>query len=471
MVNEKIKILILDDEKDFTEELNEFLTVSGLEVFEANSGEDGLQILSEQEMDLMILDVRLGNMNGLTLLTQVRTMYPKMEVIIVSGHGDMDTVINAMRLGAIDYLRKPFRHIDIRIAIERTQKYIYLQKRLICMEEKNSLISKSLEDKIERQFIGISDQLLEVLEAAMTAAKYPDVNVLITGESGTGKENIAKIIHFSGSRKDYTFCAVNGSAISESLLESEFFGHKKGSFTGAFEDKVGYFEACNKGTMFLDEIADMPYHLQAKILRATEEKVITKVGDTKQIQTDFRIISATNHDIYKKVENKEFRLDLLHRLNTLHIHIPPLREHPEDIKPLIEHYAEFYAIHLKKPYLRINQDVFDFLYNYEFPGNVRELRNMTERAIIFCKTNELHAEDFSGKYSNGLSNKSEKIKIPASITNSPKEESVIHEMELIRRILKEQNFNQSSSAKILGISRDTLIRKMKKFNIVVLKSE
>jgi len=464
---EKIKILILDDEKDFTEELREFLENSGIEAIEANTVEEGMQALKENAIDLLILDVRLGNMDGLTFLKDIRKQYPKIEVIIVSGHGDMDTVIKAMRLGAFDYLRKPFRHIDIRIAIERTRKYMTLQKKLSNMEKKNSLISRSLEEKIERQFIGVSDKLLEVLEAAMTAAKYPDVNVLITGESGTGKENIAKIIHFSGPRKDYVFCPVNCSAINDSLLESEFFGHKKGSFTGAFEDKIGYFEVCDKGTLFLDEIADMPINLQAKILRASEEKIIVRVGDTKQIHTDFRIISATNHDILKNVERKEFRLDLLHRLNTLHINIPPLREHPEDIKPLIEHYAEFYALRFEKPDIHINDDVFDGLINYSFPGNVRELRNMTERAIIFCNGSELRYSDFSARSDSAF--KATLSSAPDTI--SQESESVIHEMELIKRVLKENKHNQTNTAKVLGISRDALIRKMKKYGINILKSE
>ena len=291
---DKIKILILDDEKQFTEELSEFFNNSDYEAYEANNVGDGRRIINEKEIDLLILDVRLPGVSGLDILQEVKIQHPAMEVIIISAHGDMDTVIKAMRFGAFDYLRKPFRFIDIQIAIERTQKYLQMQRKLKRMEEKNSLISKTLEAKIERQFIGVSPQIISVYEQAKTAANYPDANVLITGESGTGKENIARIIHYSSQRNDNIFCAVNSSAITDTLLESEFFGHKKGSFTGAISDKMGFFEVCNQGTLFLDEIADMPFSLQAKILRATEEKVITRVGDTTPIQTDFRIISATN---------------------------------------------------------------------------------------------------------------------------------------------------------------------------------
>ena len=251
-MHNKIKILILDDEKQFTEELSGFFLGSDFESFEANTAEEGRNILSNHEIDLLILDVRLPGVNGLDILKEVKIQYPAMEVIIISAHGEMDTVIKAMRLGAFDYLRKPFRFIDIQIAIERTQKYLQMQRKLKQMEERNSLISKTLEVKIDREFIGISSGIREVLDQAITAANYPEANVLITGESGTGKENIARIIHYSSHRKDHVFCAVNSSAITETLLESEFFGHKKGSFTGAITDKMGFFEVCNQGTLFLD---------------------------------------------------------------------------------------------------------------------------------------------------------------------------------------------------------------------------
>ena len=458
---DKIKILILDDEKQFTEELSGFFMDSDFESFEANTAADGRKILNNNEIDLLILDVRLPGVNGLDILKDVKIQYPCMEVIIISAHGDMDTVIKAMRLGAFDYLRKPFRFIDIQIAIERTQKYLQMQRKLKRMEEKNSLISKTLEEKIDRQFIGVSPQILEILDQAMTAANYPGANVLITGESGPGKENIARIIHYSSTRKDHVFCAVNSCAITETLLESEFFGHKKGSFTGAINDKMGFFEVCNQGTLFLDEIADMPFTLQAKILRAIEEKTVTRVGDTNPIYTDFRIISATNRDIENWVEHKQFRLDLLHRLNTLHIHIPALRERPEDIKPLVIHFVNVFTNRFNKPNLNISAEVFDALMKYDFPGNVRELRNMTERAIILCKDTTLGIADF-------------RIKSPKPELAIPKESLVnlkMHEMNLIHKALQTCKCNLQATADALGIHRDALSRKMKKYNININKIE
>jgi DNA-binding NtrC family response regulator len=458
---EKIKILILDDEKQFTEELSGFFVGSDYESFEANTAAEGRKVLVDHEIDLLILDVRLPGVNGLDILKEVKVTYPNMEVIIISAHGDMDTVIKAMRLGAFDYLRKPFRFIDIQIAIERTQKYLQMHRKLKKMEEKNSLISKTLESKIDRQFIGVSPQIMKVFEQAVTAAEYAEANVLITGESGTGKENIARIIHYSSSRKDNLFCAVNSSAITESLLESEFFGHKKGSFTGAISDKMGFFEVCNHGTLFLDEIADMPFNLQAKILRATEEKVITRVGDTNPVHTDFRIISATNHDIEKNVEEKKFRLDLLHRLNTLHIHIPALRERPQDIRPLLDHFVDLYSVRFKKPKVEVSKEVYDALLRYEFPGNVRELKNMVERAIILSKGNILGLDDFPIKHHNMLSSetKAENVNLKSN------------EIIIIQKALQSVKYNQSAAADMLGITRDALIRKMKKYNIVINKSE
>ncbi len=458
---EKFEILILDDEEQFTEELFEFFQNSGFTAFEANTEKEARKVLASHDIDLLILDVRLPGVNGLDILKEVKIQYPSMEVIVVSAHGDMDTVIKALRLGAFDYLRKPFRHIDIQIAIERTKKFLQLQRRLKQMEERNSLISKTLEEKIDRQFIGVSPQILEVFNFAVTAANYPDANVLITGESGTGKENIARIIHYSSKRKDHVFCAVNSSAITDSLLESEFFGHKKGSFTGAINDKMGFFEVCNQGTLFLDEIADMPFNLQAKILRASEEKVITRVGDTKQINTDFRIISATNFDIDERVKERKFRLDLLHRLNTLHIHIPPLRERPEDIKPLLLHFVDFYATKFNRPGLQIDEEVIEVLRKYDFPGNVRELRNMTERAIILCKSNTLGICDYPIKYQ-----KTEQL-----VLNDDLVKLKVGEIKMIRKALQTCNYNQQATADVLGITRDALIRKMKKYEISVSRSE
>ena len=262
-------------------------------------------------------------------------------------------------------------------------------------------------------------------------------------------------------KKDNIFYAVNSSAITESIVESEFFGHKKGSFTGAVSDKMGFFELCNEGTLFLDEIADMPFNLQTKILRASEEKVVSRVGDTTLIHTDFRIISATNQDIEKWVEEKKFRLDLFHRLNTLHIHIPALRERPEDIRPLLIHFVKFYSTKFNKQNLDVSDEVFNALVKYDFPGNVRELRNMIERAVILCKGNVIGIADFQMK-----PQKISSYDESAESFNLKK-----NDIKIIRKALQSCKYNQTTTADLLGITRDALIRKMKKYSIAVSRGE
>ncbi len=456
----KLRVLILDDETDFAEELKEFLQLRDFEVYTANTPGEGFESLRRRPYDLMILDIKLPGMSGLDILQQVKKLYPSMEVIMISGHGDMDTVIQAMRDGAIDYLRKPFRHIDIQLSIERTEKYLKLYRRYLEMQDQHSLISSELERMIDRTFIGESRPIRQVLELASTAAKYPNTNVLITGESGTGKEIVARIIHYASEQRNQPFCAVNSSAVTDSLLESEFFGHVKGSFTGAINDKKGYFEVANGGTLFLDEIADMPFALQAKLLRAIEEKKIKRVGGNEEIQVDFRIIAATNHNVENLIESRQFRLDLFHRLNTLTINIPPLRERPEDIEPLLRYFVNYFSAKLNKPHPKINAQLIESLKEYDFPGNVRELRNMIERAMIFCNTQTLSPVDFQLSGSkNGKSARSVVLNLDEQ------------EQNLILQALNECGYNQVLAAKMLGISRDSLIRRMKKFNIRIMKEQ
>ncbi|HHE37581.1 MAG TPA: tetratricopeptide repeat protein, partial [Candidatus Cloacimonetes bacterium] len=264
-------------------------------------------------------------------------------------------------------------------------KYEESSKRVIELKKHNSLISTALKKAIHMDLVGNSKKIKKVLDLAMTAAVHPDTNVLILGESGTGKEIIANIIHFASTRKDHLIVAVNSSSIPETLAESEFFGHLKGSFTGALSDKTGFLELADKGTLFLDEIADTPVSLQSKLLRVLENKRIKKIGSKTEMQVDFRIIAATNKNIDELLENESFRLDLLHRINTITIRIPPLRERPADIKPLLEYFIRELSKTLKKPIPKINAAVIDKLKKYYFPGNVRELKNMVEKAMIMLK--------------------------------------------------------------------------------------
>nr|NQU90721.1 sigma-54-dependent Fis family transcriptional regulator [Bacteroidota bacterium] len=336
---ESLKVLVLDDEKGITEKLNRHLTKNNFTVFEANDSRTAFQMLEKNPIDIALLDFMMPHdLNGIEVLKRIKAKFPTTEVIMVSGQEDIDVVIEAQRQGAIDFVRKPFNFSEILFSIERTGKYVQLLNKLQTVEDQKSLISRELESVIERDFIGTSPMIKKVVDMAMKVAHDEDASVLITGENGTGKEIIARIIHYASSRKKEVFVPVNSTAIPDTLIESEFFGHKKGAFTDAKEDKKGFFELANGGTLFLDEIADMPYSLQAKLLRAMEERKITKLGDSREIQVNIRIISATNKNIEKLIEQEKFRLDLYHRINTFIIQIPPLRERPEDIEPLLRHF-------------------------------------------------------------------------------------------------------------------------------------
>ena len=451
-----LTVLVLDDEKNIANRMADFLAELGYEAGAAYEPEKVLKILKRDPPDILISDIMMPGLSGLRLLREIRKLQIPVEVIMVSAHGDMDMVIEAMQYGAVDFIRKPFSILDIQMAIERTGKYLRLQNRLQLVEDRNSLINRELENSIERNFIGTSAKIRKVLDTAIKAGSDRDASILITGENGTGKEIIARIIHQTSERKNGAFFPVNCSAIPGTLIESEFFGHQKGSFTDAREDKKGFFELTDGGSLFLDEIADMPVGLQAKLLRAIEEKKIKRVGSTKEIDIDMRIISATNQNIEKKIEDKQFRIDLYHRINTITICLPPLRERPGDIAPLLTYFLEFFARRKKKQIPEIAPDVFDKLLNYDFPGNVRELRNMVERALILSSGDLLTAADFPVKEQSATSLR------PYNLEDNEK--------NMIKEALIVADYNQNRASKLLGISRDSLIRRMNKFSINIEKS-
>jgi len=459
MINNKMKILILDDEPSFNEELVEFIESLNFQAIALEKPDLALEFLKTKPVDILILDIRLPQISGIEVLKKVRKDYPELEIIMVTGHGDMDTVIEALRLGACDFLKKPFRHIDIKLAIERTRKYLELSRRLKKVENQYSLLSRELKKRIEYDLIGSSDSLHHVYELTMTAAKFNYSNVLITGESGCGKEIIARLIHYASQRSTNNFCPVNCSAIPASLLESEFFGHKKGSFTGAISDQKGYFELAHQGTIFLDEIGDMPIELQAKLLRAIESKKIKKIGDQKEYSFDFRIISATNRNVDEMVKSSQFRLDLLHRLNTLEINIPPLRDRPEDIPPLVDYFINQLAGQMNLPKPEITSSAIHKLQQYHFPGNVRELKNLIERAFILSKGSDLRPEHF-------LLESRSVIASPSEMDDFKGLNLEEHEKQIILIALEKSQYNHQKTAELLGISRHALSRRLKKYNII-----
>jgi len=447
---ESIKVLVVDDEVKITERMNRHLTKNNFIVFEANDSRTAFQILDKNQVDIVLLDFMLPHdLNGIEILKRIKANHPGTEVIMVSGQEDIDIVIEAQRQGAIDFVRKPFNFTEILFSIERTGKYVQLANKLQSVENQKSLISRELET---------SPVIKKVVDMAMRVAHDKDASVLITGENGTGKEIIARIIHYASDRKKEVFVPVNSTAIPDTLIESEFFGHKKGSFTDAKEDKKGFFEMANGGTLFLDEIADMPFSIQAKLLRAMEERKITRIGGGKELAVDIRIISATNKNIEKLIEAERFRLDLYHRINTFIINIPPLRERPEDIEPLLNHFVTDLCSKKKKTAPAIDPNLIIQLKKYNFPGNVRELRNMVERALILSDGKILTSEDFSIKFEE---HKEEKR--PQRITLNLDEWEKI----LIEDALRETGGNQMRACDLLGVSRDSLKHRLKKHNITI----
>lgn len=457
-MSKPLSIVVVDDEKRITSQLAHHLSRKGFHVFEANDSATVFATIEKQNIDIALLDFMIpGDLNGIQILRKIKQDHPSIEVIMVSGQEDIDVVIESQRQGAIDFVRKPFNISEIMFAIERTGKYVHLANKLKSVENQQSLISRELESIIERDFIGFSDSIRKVTDMAIRVASDRDASVLITGENGTGKEILARIIHYASERKKKPFVPVNSTAIPDTLIESEFFGHKKGAFTDAKEDKKGFFELANGGTLFLDEIADMPYSLQAKLLRAMEERKITAVGSAREIEVDLRIISATNKDIERLIEDQKFRLDLFHRINTFTIHIPPLRERPGDIEPLLNHFVNMLCNKKKRRIPGIDKNVIAHLKPYHFPGNVRELRNMVERALILSDGTHLTVDDFIIK--NDKSAKSD-------ITTFNLDDN---EKSIIEAALRQCGGNQIKAADLLGISRDALKHRLQKHGIVIQK--
>lgn len=459
-MKEKIKILVVDDEQRVREEIAEFLLENKYEVFKASAPSDAFLILKEKEIHIVILDIKLPEMDGLTALQVIKDNYPDVEVIMISGHGDMNSVIEAMRNGAADFFPKPFRLMDIHMAIQRTTRYLDLQSKYKELEKNYSLISGEIQKSIGHQLIGKGKGMKKVISMMSKVANVENTTVLITGESGTGKELVARGIHYLSNRNKQYFHSVNCSAIPESLFESEFFGHKKGSFTGAVENKAGWFEIANKGTLFLDEIGDMPLSQQAKLLRILEERKVSRVGSHEKIDVDVRVIAASNQELMKMCQEKNFRLDLYHRISSFIIDLPPLRDRKEDISLLLKYFIDYYASNLGKEIKKVDPAIEKELLKYPFPGNIRELRNLVERAIIISEKGILMLDDFQ-------IGKAEQTQ--ESVVQTPAEEIwdlEVAERRLITRALERTNNNKSKAAELLNISWQSLDRRMKKFEIV-----
>jgi len=453
-----LSILILDDEKLVRDELCDFLSDPNFQIYKAGSPSEAFHIMDSSEIHIAIVDVNLPQMSGLDVLEKMKNEYSDIEVIMISGYSEMDSVIHSMRLGASDFFTKPFRLRDVENAIERTKKFVHLNKNLQEVKRNLSIISEEFYKAMGYEIIGESRHMKELISLIGKVAKTNNTSVLITGESGTGKELVARAIHYLSSRKENYFYAVNCSAIPESLFESEFFGHTKGAFTGAANTKTGWFEAANNGTLFLDEIGDMQLSLQTKFLRVLEDRKIRKVGSTTEIPFDTRIIAATNQNLKELNITKGFRLDLYHRISSFTIHLEPLRNRREDIPLLLDYFVKYFNRVMGKNINEIDKAVIRNLVNYDFPGNVRELKNMIERAVIICDTNKLNLSHFQ------LQDAKDKPR------NSYYSSEEIFDLELvekncIKKALERCNNNKSKAADLLNITWQSLNRRIKKYKI------
>lgn len=370
----KSRVLVVDDEESIREFLEIMLRKEGYEVTCAEDGQKALDIIKKKSVDLVISDLQMPNMTGIELLRQVRDQYPELLFMMITAFGTTETAVEAMKLGAYDYITKPFKIDEVRINIANALR----SKNL---EVENRTLKKELNKEYSFQnLVGNSETMHRIYELIKRVSQTP-TNVLVTGESGTGKEMVAKAIHFNGPLKDRPFVTVNCGAIPESLMESEMFGHKKGSFTGAVADKSGLFEVADGGTLFLDEVGELPLSIQVKLLRAIQERVIRRVGATEDTKVEVRIIAATNRDLEDMVKTGAFRQDLFYRLNVINIRTPSLRERPEDIPALANHFLKKYNDRLTKTVGGISAEAMEMLKKYDYPGNVRELENIIERTV------------------------------------------------------------------------------------------
>jgi two-component system NtrC family response regulator len=456
-------ILVVDDEPKLCDLLVSALGQNGISVFTAGNGLHALKVLESEDIDLLISDWRMPGMGGPQLLAEVKTRYPQMPVIVMTAYSTVKNAVESMRNGAFDYIAKPFDIDELDITVSKA-----LQFRDILKDNQRMRAELDEQQQID-SLIGDSPSFRSVLQA-VDSVRESAATVLLSGESGTGKEMVARAIHKHGNRADKPFVAVNCAAIPEGLLESEMFGHRKGAFTGAVADRIGRFQQADKGTLFLDEIGEMPLALQAKILRALQERVIEPVGDTKERKVDVRVIAATNKDLLQAVANKEFREDLYYRLNVFPIPLPALRERVEDIAPLARHFALTLGAAAGKRISGFSAQALQAMTRYSWPGNIRELQNCVERATIVASANIIEEQDlpaylFAAQASDSSGPLSEINGVPADL------DAALADVEkaYILAALQQSNGVQAAAAQLIGISERSFWYRLKKLGIHVDK--
>ncbi len=443
------RVLVVDDEEAIRKTLKQCLEDDGHQVSVCESGEEAMSLLESQDFDLIMLDVWLPGVDGLKVLEDLRRAGRSEEVVMISGHSSIDTAVKAIRLGAFDFIEKPLSLDRVEVSVQNALKKVRL-------EESNRILREQLGPDTE--IVGSSAPIRALTEQALKAAPT-DGRVLIFGENGTGKELIARLIHANSLRAAEAFVEVNCAAIPQELIESELFGHRKGSFTGAFENKKGKFLLASGGTLFLDEVGDMSLATQAKVLRALQEQTIEPVGGAGSVKVNVRVIAATNKDLPSEISAGRFREDLYYRLNVVPLRVPPLRERREDIPLIAEHYLRSFAARYGRPAKRLGAEAREALAAYSWPGNVRELKNLMERAVIMAPAAELGPRDVAP----GPSGQAAPVPQPgtAMAWEGPiKEAREAFEREFIRRSLERNQGNVSRTAEELGIERRHLYRRL-----------
>lgn len=456
----KPRILVVDDEESIREFLDIMLRKEGYEVTCVEDGQKAIDILKKKSFDLLISDLQMPNVTGIELLKHCRETYPDLLFMMITAFGTAESAVEAMKMGAYDYITKPFKIDEVRINIANA-----LRSRNL--EVENRVLRKELQKEYSFQnLVGNSEAMHKIFELIRKVSDSP-TNVLVTGESGTGKEMVAKAIHYNSPLKDRPFVSVNCGAIPENLVESELFGHKKGSFTGAISDKDGLFEVADGGTLFLDEIGELPLSSQVRILRAIQEKTVRRVGGTEDIKVEVRIIAATNRDLEQMVQQGTFRQDLYYRLNVINIRTPPLRERRDDIPLLAGHFLQKYSERFSKQIQTISKEAMDLLKKYDFPGNVRELENIIERTVALESGATVLPESLPQFVNTPTGRKmvsSDGIEITDEGIDLQKVLDQL-EKELLVKAIHQANGVKKRAAKLLGITFRSMRYRVEKFSL------
>jgi DNA-binding NtrC family response regulator len=443
-------ILVVDDERNTRTLGARLLAGDQIEVQGVGTGKEGLQMADEVSPDLVLLDLRLPDMDGIDVLRALKARHAETAVIIITGFGQIQSAVEAMKAGATDYLEKPFEHLDkLKLAVARSLEEVRARReiqRLHRLQEKEYRVD---------QLIGESEGTRRLRELIGKLARSEAATILIHGESGTGKELVARGLHYESARRDSPFMEVNCAAITETLFESELFGHEKGAFTDAKAAKKGLMELADRGTLFLDEVSEMSLNSQAKFLRVLQERVLRRVGGTRDIKVDLRIIAATNRPLEMRVKDGQFREDLFYRLNVIPIHIPPLRERRDDIMPLARHFVMDANTRFHKAIKGFNPEAERLMLGYQWPGNVRELRNLIERLVILGSADLIEPQHLPVQFATQV----RQTAVPEATTDEPRTLAEV-ERAYIAQIMQRVESNKSKAAKILGISRQTLRKKL-----------